>query len=58
MLLALAGAILLPWWHATVQTAKADAPQQAAERTVPAKVKLFIPYTEYQRRKRSPAQSV
>ena len=47
MLLALAGAILLPWWHATVQTAKADAPQQAAERTVPAKVKLFIPYTEY-----------
>ena len=47
MLLALLGAILLPWWHATVQTMEAAAPQQAAERTVPAKVKLFIPYKEY-----------
>jgi regulator of RNase E activity RraA len=45
-LLALAGSILLPRWHATVQTS-ADAPQQAAEKTVPAKVKLFIPYKEY-----------
>jgi regulator of RNase E activity RraA len=44
---ALAGSILLPWWHATVQTTNADAAQQAAEKTVPAKVKLFIPYKEY-----------
>ena len=47
LVLAAAGAILLPWWHATVQTREADAPQQAAEKTVPAKVKLFIPYKEY-----------
>jgi len=47
MLLALLGAILLPWWPATVQTTEAGAPQQAAEKAVPAKVKLFIPYKEY-----------
>ena len=45
-LLALAGSILLPWWDATVETT-AGAPQQAAEKAIPAKVKLFIPYKEY-----------
>jgi regulator of RNase E activity RraA len=45
-LLALAGSILLPWWDATVETT-AGAPQQAAEKVIPAKVKLFIPYKEY-----------
>ena len=44
--MALAGAIVLPWWHATAETTAAAA-QQAAERTVPAKVRLFIPYKEY-----------
>jgi 4-hydroxy-4-methyl-2-oxoglutarate aldolase len=44
--MALAGAIVLPWWPATAETTAAAA-QQAAERTVPAKVRLFIPYKEY-----------
>ena len=45
-LLAVAGSILLPWWHPTVHTT-ADAPQQAAEKAIPPRVKLFIPYKEY-----------
>jgi 4-hydroxy-4-methyl-2-oxoglutarate aldolase len=46
LVVALAGAIVLPWGLATGETA-AEAAQQAAERTVPAKVRLFIPYKEY-----------